>query len=73
MKEGKDMTFTEEMVNKKLKQGTIAELEVFRTALRRVTKLDADVFNVLDGNSFIELIRLQSDVKKIIKEKGKES
>ena len=72
MKEGKDMTFTEEMVNKKLKQGTIAELEVFRTALRRVTKLDADVFNVLDGNSFIELIRLQSDVKKIIKEKGKE-
>ena len=73
MKKGKDMTFTEEMVNKKLKQGTIAELEVFRTALRRVTKLDADVFNVLDGNSFIELIRLQSDVKKIIKEKGKES
>jgi hypothetical protein len=73
MKEGKDMTFTEEMVNKKLKQGTIAELEVFRTALRRVTKLDADVFNVLDGNSFIELIRLQSDVKKIIKEKRKES
>ena len=73
MKEGKDMTFTEEMVNKKLKQGTIAELEVFRTALRRVTKLDADVFNVLDGNSFIELIKLQSDVKKIIKEKRKES
>ena len=73
MKEGRDMTFTKEMLDKKLKQGTIAELEVFRTALRRVTKLDADVFNVLDGNSFIELIRLQSDVKKIIKEKRKES
>jgi|TARA_R100000458_G_C8040946_1_gene92326 hypothetical protein len=73
MKEGRDMTFTKEMLDKKLKQGTIAELEVFKTALQRVTTLDAEVFNVLDGNSFIELIRLQSDVKKIIKEKRKES
>ena len=73
MKEGRDMTFAEEMLDKKLEQGTIAELKVFKTALRRVTTLDAEVFNVLDGNSFIELIRLQSDVKKIIKEKRKES
>ena len=73
MKEGKDMTFAKEMKDKKLEQGTIAELEVFATALKRVTTLDAEVFNVLDGNSFIELIRLQSDVKKIIKEKRKES
>lgn len=73
MKEGKDMTFAKKMKDKKLEQGTIAELEVFATALKRVTALDAEVFNVLDGNSFIELINLQSDVKKIIKEKRKES
>ena len=72
MKEGKDMTFAKEMKDKKLEQGTIAELKEFKSALNKVTSLDAAVFNVIDGNSFIELIQLQGEVhNKIVKKKKK--
>ena len=66
------MTFAEEMLNKKLEQGTIADLKEFRAALRNVTTLDAEVFNVIDGNSFLELIKLSSDISKIIRKKKME-
>ena len=66
------MTFANEMIVKKLDAATVKDLKEFRAALRNVTTLDAEVFNVIDGNSFLELIKLSSDISKIIRKKKME-